>query len=930
DLEIAINLYLNPPITLSKTQDFKKIQVKNISQVETSAKSQPGNATLNFPIFIGDLISNATSLLKGTDFARDGDKCFLERDGLKNSKNSTNLSEMKKKKEIKKKPEKISKIVRIVLYKNKRRIELGALGHELAQMIGILIDYKICQFECNIISIPAILNIHTDFLINIKVLLNQIKVCSDEQENEVEARLQKITLFKLFNRVGLKQKNSNSIIMNEEKLIEVTSADSVIESESSENVNEDDLKSIFSKRSTINITPKEAKPGFAFKLRDYQKVALGFMYSKEQKEYMETSQMDPFWNEYCIPDTSSTFFFSPYSGKLQLQEPVKDCVRGGILADEMVCKHPDGLGKTVEILALIHSNQYDPKIHILPEEEESSFLHRSKIVKLNSSSTMKHYFQQNTKKFTSSTLVICPLNLLSQWKSEAVKCLGNAREIEIYYGDSKSATWLQKNPPVIVLSTFHTLASKSSNLLSQTCWWRIVLDEAHYIKEKSTKIAKAVFEMKAINKWAVTGTPILNSTSDLYSLIKFLQIKPWNNFSIWKNFIDEPFKKKEVQGFQLLQSILGSILIRRTKSQRDSDGKLIVELPEKVIEILYLKFCDEHSMIYNRLMELSKKKLNTLKNKNNIYTHVFQLILRLRQFCDHPLLLKNFDFDEMLKLDNEVDVFNIKSLSQEEKSPFCKLLCGERAVVSLNCCEHTFCEACIKEHFDKKERQCAGSDCPICMRPCLEEDLTFLNIGTVDGNDEPLSIQKTNFNVNGVKIDAILDIVQKLKQENRKFTIDTENNFQKVHKCVIFSQFTSFLDIIEKKLKNENFKLARLDGSMNNNVRDANLAVFNEDKNCYILLASLRSAGVGLNLVAASTVILCDPWWNSAVEYQAIDRVHRIGQSRDVKVFRLICKDTMEEKMLKIQDRKSMLAGELMGDENGPGVNLNELLAMFD
>jgi len=150
------------------------------------------------------------------------------------------------------------------------------------------------------------------------------------------------------------------------------------------------------------------------------------------------------------------------------------------------------------------------------------------------------------------------------------------------------------------------------------------------------------------------------------------------------------------------------------------------------------------------------------------------------------------------------------------------------------------------------------------------------------------------------KLDLLLDRLSELTQEG--------------HKALVFSQFTSFLDIVRKRLDQDGMRYEYLDGATRD--REARVRSFEEDAECKLFLISLKAGGVGLNLVSADYVFLLDPWWNPAVEAQAIDRTHRIGQTRHVFAYRLIARDTVEEKVLELQDNKRLLADTVINQDN--------------
>lgn len=150
-------------------------------------------------------------------------------------------------------------------------------------------------------------------------------------------------------------------------------------------------------------------------------------------------------------------------------------------------------------------------------------------------------------------------------------------------------------------------------------------------------------------------------------------------------------------------------------------------------------------------------------------------------------------------------------------------------------------------------------------------------------------------------------------------------------KVVVFSQFTSFLDKIQEELNTEGFNVARFDGSMNQKSRANVLEDFKTTPESFILLLSMKAGGVGLNLVCANRAYLMDPWWSYAVESQAIDRIHRMGQSNEVQIVRFIVENSVEERMLKIQERKKFLATTLgLSEEDKRAQRLEDIKTLFE
>ena len=233
----------------------------------------------------------------------------------------------------------------------------------------------------------------------------------------------------------------------------------------------------------------------------------------------------------------------------------------------------------------------------------------------------------------------------------------------------------------------------------------------------------------------------------------------------------------------------------------------------------------------------------------------------------------------------------------------------------ITCCGHIFCHACILKTLTHTK-----STCPLCRRPLTASDLFSAPPPPSEAEDEASS-SKSNASS---KVLALLKLLTATRDHNP----DTNS--------VVFSQFTKMLMLLEKPLKEAGFKTLRIDGSMNAKKRAQVIKEFGVSgkDGPTILLASLKASGTGINLTAASRVYFFEPWWNPAVEEQAMDRVHRIGQKEEVKIVRLIARDTIEERVLKLQERKTKLAKEAFGkrgskDRREIGINdLRTLMSM--
>ena len=194
-------------------------------------------------------------------------------------------------------------------------------------------------------------------------------------------------------------------------------------------------------------------------------------------------------------------------------------------------------------------------------------------------------------------------------------------------------------------------------------WFRIILDEAHTIKDRATRTAKATFALRAERRWCVTGTPIQNKYDDLFSLLHFLQVKPYGDLDHWNSQIMKPIRNKDEKGSMILQGVLELILLRRTKDQRIG-GVPIVSLPPRIIKLHAFEFREEESDFYQSLWSQSKTKFNDYINTGSVlknYAHILELLLRLRQACNHPFLVlsskKHSSTDHNLEVSSLVSSF---------------------------------------------------------------------------------------------------------------------------------------------------------------------------------------------------------------------------------------------------------------------------------
>ncbi|CAK7215718.1 DNA helicase rad5 [Sporothrix bragantina] len=759
------------------------------------------------------------------------------------------------------------------------------------------------------------------------------------------------------------------------------------EPEDGQELEQDQLDALYRKAQSFDFSTPEAEPPdtFALTLRPYQKQALHWMLSKEKDESGEDrgESMHPLWEEYAwplkdvddkdlpqIPDQAS-FYVNPYSGDLSLDFPVQDqhCL-GGILADEM------GLGKTIQMLSLIHSHKSPIAMEAQAQRQQQQqaaidSANPSKPSSLASSLRRIRSKLPDVVHAPCTTLVVAPMSLLAQWQSEAENAsVEGTLKSMVYYGNEKSSN-LQAlcspdqaaTAPDVIITSYGTVLSEFTQMWSKSGgneghpghglfslnFFRIILDEAHTIKNRQSKTAKACYALSAEHRWVLTGTPVVNRLEDLFSLIRFLRVEPWNNFSFWRTFITVPFESKDfMRALDVVQTVLEPLVMRRTKDMKTPDGQPLVLLPAKHMEIVSVELSKVEREIYDHIFMRVKRSLTANMEAGTVmksFTSIFAQVLRLRQVCCHPVLVRNMDIvaDEVeagaaadaaagladdMDLQSLVERFTATTDDPTDANAFgahvlgqirdeavneCPI-CAEEPMIqqTVTGCWHSACKDCLLKFIDHETSNHRLPRCFHCREIINRRDLFEVvrhdddpETALVPGAVPRISLQRVDVNESSAKVVRLIQHLRDLRRERPTI------------KSVVFSQFTSFMSLIEPALQRSNMKFLRLDGTMAQKARTAVLEEFRQSSKFTVLLLSLKAGGVGLNLTTAKRVYMMDPWWSFSVEAQAIDRVHRMGQDEEVKVYRFIVKKSVEEKMLKIQDRKKFIATSLgmMNDE---------------
>ncbi|MGV3639157.1 MAG: DEAD/DEAH box helicase [Adhaeribacter sp.] len=437
---------------------------------------------------------------------------------------------------------------------------------------------------------------------------------------------------------------------------------------------------------------------------------------------------------------------------------VKDYKFGGCLADDM------GLGKTVQTLAML---QY---------QKESGA--------------------------QSATLLVMPTSLIYNWLHEAQRFTPQLRILN-YTGTYREKTVSQFKHYDVVLTSYG-IVRLDKELLKNYFFDYVILDESQSIKNPSSNTSLAVRELKSKHRLILTGTPVENSTMDLWSQMSFINPGLLGNQAFFKEEFLKPIEKdKDEAKTKKLHALIKPFILRRHKSQ------VATELPEKIEQITYCMMTEEQEHAYEETKSYYRNKiLKGLEEggRGNAQFILLQGLMKLRQIANHPGMADSAYEGESGKL---------------------------REVIRM-----------------------------------------------------------------------------------------TRNVVSEGHKVLIFSQFVKHLDIVRAQLDEKHIAYTYLDGSTKDRHREVER--FQQDEQIRVFLISLKAGGVGLNLTAADYVFVLDPWWNPAIEAQAVDRAHRIGQKNTVFTYKFITKNTVEEKILALQGKKLQLVTDLISTDEAIMKNLTK------
>lgn len=397
------------------------------------------------------------------------------------------------------------------------------------------------------------------------------------------------------------------------------------------------------------------------------------------------------------------------------------------------------------------------------------------------------------------SMIVCPASLLHNWRLEIQKFAPSLGSF-VYHGNTRDMEAFRSSGARVLITSYGTLRSDIERLqLLQ--WDTVVLDESHTIKNPAAQITKAVYQLKAATRIALSGTPVMNNTFDLYAQLHFLVPGLFGQPEFFRKEYAHPIdRERNDEKVQALKQLTAPFVLRRTKQQVATD------LPPKTESVLWCEMSVEQKALYEEI-------------KSQIRDSIF---LNIRQ-----------------------EGMNKSKLS---------ILAGMQ-----------------------KLRQ-------VCAAPALLKETGLTK-------------------ADSVKIEVLMEELQ--------------NNLR-TNKVLIFSQFKGMLHLIGKACQQANLSYYHFDGETAPAKRSELVEQFQTPGNeVNIFLISLKAGNTGLTLTAADYVFLVDPWWNTAVQQQAVDRAYRIGQTKNVFAYQMICKDSIEEKIIELQDRKRMLSDALITEDEG-------------
>ena len=534
---------------------------------------------------------------------------------------------------------------------------------------------------------------------------------------------------------------------------------------------------------------------------------------------------------------------------------------------------------------------------------------------------------------------------------------GEGSDDDMAQGSNDGGSYLSRRAAKAAERAENAARAASRSVLHRVNWRRVVLDEAHAIKDRRSSTAQATFALNAVFRWCLSGTPLQNRVGELYSLVQFCRLDPYcyyfckakdksceggvcnckcreysfdaeyrycnhcghtplQHYSLFNQAIVNPIRKfgyigAGAEGFVTLKrDVLSKLLLRRTKASRADE----MVLPPKLVTLEANFLDDKENDFYQAIYTQSQAQFSGYVEAGtllNNYAHIFDLLTRLRQAVDHPYLVI---YNPKRELDEATSatVLGDGDDTNASRVPVVCGLCFDTAQDPItSACEHSFCRECVQEFLLREHDEAPG--CPTCSKP-LSIDL--------QGSFVPRNAHARKSILS--KLSSLEDFQTSTKMEALMEELSRMVKADPSAKAIVFSQFVSFLDLLEHRIQRGGIKVVKLNGSVSLGARDAVLTAFKEDPDVRVIVISLKAGGVALNLTVASHIYLMDPWWNPAAEYQAIDRAHRLGQHKPIRAVRFVVRNTVEERIIRLQDKKRLVFESTIGGDAGSLAQLTE------